>query len=165
VLEQTSIKGVCTNLPLLKLILDDQTFVEGIYDTNYLPAFLERIDKDELVQAMAYTGVSESGSDLSDLRIEGTQELKVIAPMTGIFYATPAPTDPDYVSVGDRVNLSTTLCQVEAMKLFTQISLSSVPGSGEIFEADQEYLVVRVNQANNAQVNVGDLLFIVEPAG
>ena len=51
------------------------------------------------------------------------------------------------------------------MKLFTQISLSSVPGSGEVFEADKEYEIVRVNQAANAQVNAGDLLFIVQPAG
>jgi biotin carboxyl carrier protein len=85
--------------------------------------------------------------------------------MTGIFYTTPSPNDPEYVSVGDRVNLSTTLCQVEAMKMFTPLSLSSVPGSGEVFEADKEYEVVRVNQANNAQVNAGDLLFIVQQLG
>ncbi|MEH6549957.1 MAG: biotin carboxylase N-terminal domain-containing protein [Pseudomonadales bacterium] len=163
VLDQTSIKGVCTNIPLLKRILNDKTFIDGVYDTNYLPTFLDSIDKDELVKDMAYTGVADTGSDLSELRIEGTGELKVISPMTGIFYSTPAPTDPDYVSVGDRVNLSNTLCQVEAMKLFTQISLSSVPGSGEVFETDKEYEIVRVNQANNAQVNAGDLLFIVKP--
>ncbi len=162
VLDQTSIKGVCTNIPLLKRILNDDTFIDGQYDTNYLPTFLERINKEELVEEMAYTGVSESANDLSELRIEGTGELKVISPMTGIFYTTPAPNDPDYVSVGDRVNLSTTLCQVEAMKLFTSISLSSVPGSGEVFEADREYEIIRINQANNAQVNAGDLLFIVQ---
>jgi hypothetical protein len=49
------------------------------------------------------------------------------------------------------------------MKLFTHISLSSVPGSGEVFTAENEYEVVRVNQANNAQVNSGDLLFVVKP--
>jgi acetyl/propionyl-CoA carboxylase alpha subunit len=163
VLDETSIKGVCTNIPLLKRILEDRTFIEGDYDTGYLPTFLEGIDKNALVEEMADTGVSESGSDLSELRIEGTGELKVIAPMTGIFYSTPSPTDPDYVSVGDRVKLSNTLCQIEAMKLFTQISLSSVPGSGDIFAAEEEYEVVRINQANNAQVNAGDLLFIVQP--
>jgi len=55
------------------------------------------------------------------------------------------------------------LCQVEAMKLFTHISLASVPGSGEIFEAGKDYEVVRVNQANASQVNAGDLLFVVKP--
>jgi hypothetical protein len=51
------------------------------------------------------------------------------------------------------------------MKMFTPLSLSSVPGSGEVFEADKEYEIVRVNQANNAQVNAGDLLFIVRQIG
>jgi acetyl/propionyl-CoA carboxylase alpha subunit/acetyl-CoA carboxylase beta subunit len=162
-LEQTSIKGVCTNISLLKRILKDKTFVKGDYDTGYLPAFLETIDKDLIVEEMAFTGVEDTGSDLSNLQIAGTNEIKVISPMTGIYYSTAAPNEPDFVKVGDRINLSNTLCQVEAMKLFTHISLSSVPGSGEVFTAENEYEVVRVNQANNAQVNSGDLLFVVKP--
>jgi len=162
-LDQTSIKGVCTNISLLKRILNDKVFVKGDYDTGYLPAFLDTLDKDQVVEEMAYTGVEKADSDLNSLKISGTDEIKVISPMTGIYYSTPAPTDPDYVKVGDRINISQTLCQVEAMKLFTHISLSSVPGSGEIFTADNEYEVVRVNQANNAQVNAGDLLFVVKP--
>ncbi len=164
VLDETVIKGVCTNIPLLKRILGDATYVGGDYDTNYLPAFLDTIDKDKLIEDMAYTGVDKSDSNVSSLRIAGTDELKVISPMTGVFYLTPSPNEPDFVSVGAKVNLSNTLCQVEAMKLFTHISLSSVPGSGEIFETDKEYTVVRVNQANGAQVNAGDLLFVVKPA-
>jgi len=112
---------------------------------------------------MAYTGVEKADSDLASLKIAGTDEIKVISPMTGIYYSTPTPNEPDFVSVGDSVNLSQTLCQVEAMKLFTHISLSSVPGSGEIFTAENNYEVVRVNQANGAQVNAGDLLFVVKP--
>ena len=112
---------------------------------------------------MAYTGVEKADSDLSSLKIAGSDEIKVISPMTGIYYSTPSPTEADYVDVGQRVNLSQTLCQIEAMKLFTHISLSSVPGSGEIFTADNEYEVVRVNQSNGAQVNAGDLLFVVKP--
>ncbi|OED39636.1 hypothetical protein AB833_14665 [Chromatiales bacterium (ex Bugula neritina AB1)] len=164
ILDDTVIKGVCTNIPLLKRILSDSTYVNGDYDTNYLPAFLDTIDKNQLIEDMAYTGVDKSDSNLSSLRIAGTSELKVVSPMTGVFYLTPSPNEPDFVAVGTTVNLSNTLCQVEAMKLFTHISLSSVPGSGEIFEADKDYTVVRVNQANGAQVNAGDLLFVVEPA-
>ena len=162
-LDQTSIKGVCTNISLLKRILNDSTFVKGNYDTGYLPAFLETLDKDQVVEEMAYTGVEKADSDLSSLKITGSDEIKVISPMTGIYYSTPSPTEADYVDMGQRVNLSQTLCQIEAMKLFTHISLSSVPGSGEIFTADNEYEVVRVNQSNGAQVNAGDLLFVVKP--
>ncbi len=162
-LDETSIKGVCTNISLLKRILNDSTFVKGNYDTGYLPAFLETLDKDQIVEEMAYTGVAKVESDVSSLKITGSDELKVISPMTGIYYSTPSPAEADYATVGERVNLSQTLCQVEAMKLFTHISLSSVPGSGEIFTADNEYEVVRVNQNNGAQVNAGDLLFVVKP--
>ncbi len=162
-LDETSIKGVCTNISLLKRILNDQTFIKGDYDTGYLPAFLDTLDKDQVVEEMAYTGVEEASADLSSLMISGTDEIKVISPMTGIYYATPSPNEPDFVKVGDKINLSHTLCQVEAMKLFTHISLSSVPGSGEAFTAENQYEVVRVNQANGAQVNSGDLLFVVKP--
>ncbi|MFT5571321.1 MAG: acetyl/propionyl-CoA carboxylase alpha subunit/acetyl-CoA carboxylase beta subunit [Cryomorphaceae bacterium] len=162
-LDQTSIKGVCTNISLLKRILNDQTFTKGVYDTNYLPTFLDTLDKDKVVEEMAYTGADSINSDLSSLLIAGTDEIKVVSPMTGIYYSTSSPSEPEFIKVGDRVNLSQTLCQVEAMKLFTHISLSSVAGSGEIFTAEQEYEVVRMNQANNAQVNSGDLLFVVKP--
>ncbi|RBP51539.1 biotin carboxylase N-terminal domain-containing protein [Arenicella xantha] len=162
-LDATVIKGVCTNISLLKRILIDPTFVKGDYDTGYLPAFLDTLDKKKVVEEMAYTGVEEADSDLSSLKIAGTDEIKVISPMTGIYYATPSPNEPEFAKVGDVVNLSQTLCQVEAMKLFTHISLSSVPGSGEIFTAENQYEIVRVNQANNAQVNSGDLLFVVKP--
>ena len=163
VLDETSIKGVCTNIALLKRILNDDTFIKGKYDTGYLPAFLKSIDSDALIEEMAYTGVDSTGTDVDSLRIEGTNELKVLAPMTGIFYSTPSPNDPNYVDVGSQVNVSYTICQIEAMKLFSQISLSSVTGAGELFEAEQNYEVVRVNQANGAQVNAGDLLFVVKP--
>ena len=162
-LDKTTIKGVSTNISLLKRILNDSTFVKGDYDTGYLPKFLDTLDKDEVVEEMAYTGVDKADSDVNSLLIAGTDEIKVISPMTGIYYSTPTPSDPEFVKVGDKINLSQTLCQVEAMKLFTHISLSSVMGSGELFTADKEYEVVRVNQANNAQVNSGDLLFVVKP--
>ncbi|HAU68534.1 MAG TPA: carbamoyl-phosphate synthase large subunit [Gammaproteobacteria bacterium] len=162
-LDNTVIKGVCTNMSLLKRILNDKTFIEGDYDTGYLPRFLATLDKKQVLEEMSYTGVDKVDSDVSTLKIAGTDELKVVSPMTGIFYSTPAPSEPEFAKVGNRVNLSQTLCQIEAMKLFTHISLSSVMGSGEIFTADGEYEIVRVNQANNAQVNTGDLLFVVKP--
>lgn len=162
-LDKTVIKGVCTNISLLKRILNDETFIKGDYDTNYLPTFLNTLDKDAVVEEMAYTGVDKGASDLKDLLIPDTEEIKVISPMTGVYYATPSPNEDDYVKVGDKISLSTTTCQIEAMKLFTHISLSGVPGAGEIFRDDTEYQVMRVNQANNAQVNSGDLLFVVKP--
>ncbi|MCL4130519.1 UNVERIFIED_CONTAM: hypothetical protein GTU68_000831 [Idotea baltica] len=162
-LDETTIKGVCTNISLLKRILNDETFINGKYDTNYLPTFLDTLDKGAVIEEMSYTGVDQGTSNVNDLLIKGTEEIKVIAPMTGIYYSTPSPNEDDFVKVGDVISLSNTICQIEAMKLFTHISLSGVPGSGELFTNDNQYEVVRVNQANNAQVNTGDLLFVVKP--
>jgi len=108
-LDETSIKGVCTNISLLKRILNDKTFINGEYDTNYLPLFLDTLDKEQVVEEMAYTGVEKDASDLKDLQIAGTDEVKVISPMTGIYYSTPSPNEPNFVTVGDKVNLSQTL--------------------------------------------------------
>ncbi len=43
-LERVRITGICTNISLLKMVLADAMFRDGIYDTNFLPEFLARID-------------------------------------------------------------------------------------------------------------------------
>jgi acetyl-CoA carboxylase biotin carboxyl carrier protein len=43
------------------------------------------------------------------------------SPMIGTFYATPKPDQPPFVKVGDRVSPTTTVCIVEAMKVFNEI--------------------------------------------
>jgi len=43
------------------------------------------------------------------------------SPMVGTFYAAPDPDSPTYVKVGDPVGPDTTVCIVEAMKVFNEI--------------------------------------------
>lgn len=43
------------------------------------------------------------------------------SPMIGTFYASPNPDSPPFVKVGDRVGPDTTVCIVEAMKVFNEI--------------------------------------------
>lgn len=45
----------------------------------------------------------------------------VRSPMVGTFYASPAPDQPSYVSVGQRVKPGDVLCIIEAMKLMNEI--------------------------------------------
>jgi acetyl-CoA carboxylase biotin carboxyl carrier protein len=45
----------------------------------------------------------------------------VRSPMVGTFYTAPDPESPAFVKVGDHVGLETTVCIVEAMKVFNQI--------------------------------------------
>ncbi len=44
------------------------------------------------------------------------------SPMVGTFYASPAPEAPPFVTVGGSVRPETTVCVIEAMKVFTDIN-------------------------------------------
>jgi len=46
---------------------------------------------------------------------------EITCPMVGTFYSSPDPESPPYVKVGDHVGPDTTVCIVEAMKVFNQI--------------------------------------------
>lgn len=47
--------------------------------------------------------------------------LTIKSPTIGTFYATPAPNDPPFVSVGSVVTPDTVVCTIEQMKVFNQI--------------------------------------------
>jgi acetyl-CoA carboxylase biotin carboxyl carrier protein len=47
--------------------------------------------------------------------------VEIKSPMVGTFYSAPDPESPPYVKVGDHVGPDTTVCIVEAMKVFNQI--------------------------------------------
>jgi acetyl-CoA carboxylase biotin carboxyl carrier protein len=47
--------------------------------------------------------------------------LMIKSPTIGTFYATPAPTDPPFVTVGSVVTPETVVCTIEQMKVFNQI--------------------------------------------
>ena len=163
-LDKVTISGICTNIPLLKLVLADNVFRKGKYDTDYLPELLQRTDIEKLIAEIdASSGSAGSGIDRDSVLIDGTDELKVLAPATAIFYSTPSPSEPEYVSVGDVVDLNHTLCQLEAMKIFNPVALKDFNADGEVYDSSKRYRVTRVNMSNGQQVNVGDLLFVVAP--
>lgn len=164
-LDKVKIEGICTNISLIKRILKDDEFQKGIYDTNYLPGFLSRIDVNELIAEIEEaSGISGTGIDLEMLKIEGSEELKVLSPSTGVFYRTPSPSEPEYVSVGDTVSTEDTLCQLEAMKMFTPMNLNTFTNKdGELYSSKSKYQITRVNLTTGQQVNEGDLLFVIKP--
>jgi acetyl/propionyl-CoA carboxylase alpha subunit/acetyl-CoA carboxylase beta subunit len=164
-LSRVRISGICTNISLLKMILSDAVFRDGVYDTNFLPQFLARIDANALIrQINEAAGKSGAGIDRNAIKIDGSDELKVLSPSTGIFYITPTPTEPEFVAVGDRIRVNDTLCQLEAMKIFTPLALKDFnSGELELYPSTQRYEVTRINNTSGQQVNVGDLLFVVKP--
>ncbi len=76
---------------------------------------------------------------------------KVLSPMVGTYYEAPAPGTPNFVKIGDQVQVGATLCIIEAMKMMNQI------------EADVSGKVVAALAKNGEPVEFGQALFIIEP--
>jgi len=52
---------------------------------------------------------------------DGPNIVLIKSPMVGTFYARPNPKAEPYVKVGDRVDSTTVVCIIEAMKVFNEI--------------------------------------------
>ncbi|MDE0420810.1 MAG: ATP-grasp domain-containing protein [Gammaproteobacteria bacterium] len=165
-LDRVRIAGIATNIALVKQVLRDEIFLRGDYDTNYLPEFLDRVDAGELMAEITQAaGGTDSGIARDSITIEDSDELKVLAPSTGILYLTPSPSEPRYVVVGDRVGTSATLCQLEAFKIFAPLQLDAfnAPDQAPLYDPQRQFEITRINASGGQQVNAGDLLFVVRP--
>jgi acetyl-CoA carboxylase biotin carboxyl carrier protein len=76
--------------------------------------------------------------------------LLIKSPMVGTFYAAPDPDSPPFVKVGDHVGPETTVCIVEAMKVFNQIP------------AELGGRIIAVLAENGSPVEFGQPLFKVD---
>lgn len=74
------------------------------------------------------------------------------SPMVGTFYAASSPDAPPYVAVGSVVRPDTTVCVIEAMKVFTDIP-SGIAGT-----------ILEVLVKNGQPVEFGQPLFRIKPA-
>ncbi|XP_031478636.1 biotin carboxyl carrier protein of acetyl-CoA carboxylase 1, chloroplastic-like isoform X1 [Nymphaea colorata] len=72
-------------------------------------------------------------------------------PMAGTFYRSPAPGEPAFVKIGDKVKKGQVLCIIEAMKLMNEI------------EADQSGTVVDILVDDGKPVSADTPLFVIEP--
>ena len=161
-LDKVVIKGIATNIPLLQRILKDETFLKGVYDTTYLPKFMAKLDQQTMIDEME-ASASTGESDISII-VDGSNELKVIAQSAGIFYRASSPAEPDFVLEGDIVNIEQTLGLMEAMKMFSPLSLSSFNRQDAVlYDAKTKFRVERIINTNGQQVSSGDLLYIVTP--
>lgn len=165
-LGKTDVEGVYTNTALMEAILADQVFQDGDYDTGFIKEFYKRGDMTAIMRRMeTRTGSASEALDLDAIRIENSNELKVLSPRTGVFYNAPTPDDPPFVEVGHPFDITQPLCLLEAMKVFENISLADYNGDGgpELFAPDHSYEITRILAESGQTVNQGDLLFIVRP--
>ena len=164
-LEGTSIEGVHTNIPLVKRILKDKTFRNGKYNTQYLNGLLENIDIEEMItEGDKASGNTSISLDRSAIEIEGSEEIKVISPSTGVFYDAPSPAEPCFAPVGSIIKTNQTICLLEAMKLFSPLTLDSFNSEeAYLYNPEQNFKIVRVIPTSGQAVNKGDLLMVICP--
>ncbi|XP_049354882.1 biotin carboxyl carrier protein of acetyl-CoA carboxylase, chloroplastic-like [Solanum verrucosum] len=95
------------------------------------------------IQTLAPSPAAAKSADLS------LPPLK--SPMAGTFYRSPAPSEPAFVKVGDKVQKGQVLCIIEAMKLMNEI------------EADRSGTIVEVVAEDGKPVSVDTPLFVIKP--
>lgn len=81
----------------------------------------------------------------------GSDFPRILSPMAGTFYKCPAPGEPAFVKVGDKVQKGQVICIVEAMKLMNEI------------EADQSGTVVEIVAEDGKPVSVDSPLYVIKP--
>ncbi|KAG2437977.1 hypothetical protein HXX76_005591 [Chlamydomonas incerta] len=77
--------------------------------------------------------------------------IEVASPMGGTFYRKPAPGEPEFSKVGDKVKKGQTVCIIEAMKLMNEI------------EAEVGGEVIKFLVENGQPVTVGQPIMIIKP--
>ena len=81
---------------------------------------------------------------------EETAATFITSPMVGTFYTSPNPEAAPFVKVGDRVGPESTVCIIEAMKVFNEI------------QADCSGRIAAILVENGAPVEFGQKLFRIE---
>ncbi|HEX4129831.1 MAG TPA: acetyl-CoA carboxylase biotin carboxyl carrier protein [Pirellulales bacterium] len=99
-----------------------------------------------LAQAPSKPTASEAAAPAADAK-----HTVITSPMVGTFFASPNPDSPAFVKVGDHVGPETTVCIIEAMKVFNEIPAEC---SGK---------VVAVLVENGAPVEFGQPLLKIDP--
>src|SRR5258708_34911858 len=79
------------------------------------------------------------------------RSLPIIAPLTGVYYATPSPEEPPFVAVGDVVSAGQVVALIEAMKVFNEV------------QAEVAGRVTTIVAVNGNVVQKGDVLLRIEP--
>lgn len=68
------------------------------------------------------SGRAESIRTVGTGRARGSDEsIAIVAPLTGVYYAAPSPSEPPFVSVNDIVHAGQIVALIEAMKVFNEI--------------------------------------------
>lgn len=99
----------------------------------------------------ADVGATATPTSAATTSIDKAKWLDVTSPMVGTFYRAPAPDEPPFVDIGDRIRNGQTVCIIEAMKLMNEL------------EAEVSGEVVEILVQNGEPVEYGQVLMRVNP--
>ncbi|MDJ0553847.1 MAG: acetyl-CoA carboxylase biotin carboxyl carrier protein [Microcoleaceae cyanobacterium MO_207.B10] len=97
--------------------------------------------------ATPQTGGTPSGTP----PINSSKFVEILSPVVGTFYRAPAPDEPSFVELGDRITSSQTVCIIEAMKVMNEI------------EAEVSGQIVEILIENGEPVEYNQTLMLVNP--
>ncbi|MCB0705629.1 MAG: acetyl-CoA carboxylase biotin carboxyl carrier protein [Saprospiraceae bacterium] len=104
-------------------------------------------------QESAVPAPAKGGNTDKPKESDTSNYLEVRSPMVGTFYRSSNPEKPPYVKVGDVIEAGSTVCIIEAMKLFNEIE-SEISGK-----------VVKILLEDAQPVEYDQPLFLVDPKG
>ncbi len=139
---------------------DIQDLVEILNQQNLNEIEVQRGDVRVRIRRESTTPVSVPASSstepghLTDTLADSVSReslLTITSPVVGTFYRSSSPDAEPYVEEGDLVSRGQVLCIVEAMKLMNEI------------EAEVDGRVVKVLVENEASVEYGQPLLVIEP--
>lgn len=100
--------------------------------------------------APASPGSQDSPANAASASSAARSRQSVDAPMFGIIHLSPSPGEADFVEAGRVVRAGDTLCQIEAMKVFTTV------------ETPRDGVVAEILVKSGAEVTMGQPIFVIE---
>ena len=97
----------------------------------------------EIIEEQKEIAVAKERSE----RMDGNNIKEIKSPIVGFFYSSPSPNHPEFVRLGDKVKKGQTICIIEAMKLFNEIT------------AEEDAEIIEICVKNGEIVEFGQTIF------
>ncbi|MBU2019922.1 MAG: acetyl-CoA carboxylase biotin carboxyl carrier protein [Bacteroidetes bacterium] len=130
-----------------KIIIKSESKKSG----DQQPIYVQTAAPAALPQAAPVAAAPAATTPAAPVATEDSKLITIKSPMIGTFYRSAGPDKDAFVNVGDSVSAGSTVCIIEAMKLFNEIE-SEITGR-----------IVKVLVDDASPVEYDQPLFLVEP--
>lgn len=126
---------------LTEINIEDKGNVVNLKKETETEIITPQISQQPMQQVSPQQGVmsapvsTQSSEEVNTNAVEDNLQT-INAPMVGTFYKSPSPEESAYVQVGDSVTNESTVCILEAMKLFNEIQAEVTGEIAEILVED-----------------------------